>query len=640
MAGRKLVRLKAKSTRSLKSSERTIKQSHPLLHLSDQDPQTEFLDDTEETGVECLDRFWSGVYKRGSAKYSSPKKACKIIRSIQENDTRSYVHDKVKLHDGKLLSEMFSNYIKGAKAILDNYMKQDFVSGSSRRWFLDGESKEGDDEDIAGREFAEFLARKDLAKLPKHHTKDKGKPLYGFSSSKADPVLAFRNGDTGPSLRRAEAQETLRVAKKAVRFKRPSSSVLDLLSVISSEDERAQTKSEEQNANHEAFEQTKLADSFINKEVSVHPKETSLPVVQKYKLDDRPIPRVDSLRASRGLASYQNKGFESAIGTVSNGLISKANENHTNRRVRKTKQVRNDRPVGRQDPITGRNNNFNSAGGDLSSNKTTTKLTGNDSQRRALRKCQVRVGRKASLAKISIGLSLNSGKQSSSPLPAKTMETNTSTSSSVNVSSKPLKSEKGREMPTHSKTEQYDIPFDKTNDEQAPKSEAATSKEAKPHGPNKWNKTLRIMKDISLSSTQHRSWEEADYSKLSKLLGVPMAKLPTKSQTLLRNDTDLPIDEMHKNSVVPERATGTSDRSHDKGVSSSVMKAGKTTVLETSLKKPVLLQRPTLKKYDSLGVGKTAEVTKLSQFVRYEFDIPDDLDANLEHLSLHGYLHG
>eukprot|EP00795_Rhopilema_esculentum_P011560 gene11560-21794_t len=42
--------------------------------------------------------------------------------------------------------------------------------------------------------------------------------------------------------------------------------------------------------------------------------------------------------------------------------------------------------------------------------------------------------------------------------------------------------------------------------------------------------------------------------------------------------------------------------------------------------------------YGSLGVGKVAEVTTVSSYVRYQFDMPDDLDDSLEHLRLHGYL--
>ena len=637
MATFKLVSPKAKRTSkcSLKFSKRARKQTHALSHLSKQAQETEFLDDTEETGVACLDRFWSEFHKRGSAKYPSPKRTCKIIQSIQENDTRSYVHDKVKLHNGKLLSEMFSNYIKDAKTILNNYMKQDFRSSSSRRWFLDGERKQDGDEDIAGREFAEFLARKHLAKLPKHYTKDKGKPSNGFGPSLADPVLGFQNGGTWPDLGRVEAQDTPHIEKKTVRFKRPNSSVLDVLSVISSEDGGTQRKHEEFMARSVVFEQVNLTGSVMNKEVAAYPGETSFPVAHKYKLDDSPISRTENLAA---FASYQNKGPESNGEIISNGMVSEVNHCHAKRRTRKTKQIRNGRPNGRQTLIAGRNSDLNS-GGDVS-NKATSKRNGNDNKEITVRKCQVRNGLKPSLAHSNNGRSFNSRKQTSPSLPTKASETNRSTASSVHVyvSGKPLQNETAKEMLPPSQADQYDKPFNKTNDKQMPKTEAVTSKEAKQKAPNAWNKTLRIMRDISLSSSQQRSWEEADYSKLSKFLGVTIAKLPVKGHTLLRNDTDSPTFDVDKSSAVPERVT--SDRGHYKGVSSPVMRSRKSNVLETGSKKQVLLQRPTLKKYDSLGVGKTAEVTKLSQFVRYEFDIPEDLDANLEHLSLHGYLHG
>ena len=629
MATFKLISPKAKRTSKcpLKFSKRAAKQTLAFSPLSKQAQETESLDDTEETEVACLDRFWSEFYKRGSAKYPSPKKTCKMIQSIQENDARSYVHDRVKLHNGKLLSEMFSNYIKDAKTILDNYMKQDFRSGSSRRWFLDDERKQDDDEDIAGREFAEFLARKHLAKLPQHHTKDKGKPSNGYGPSLIDPPLASRNGGRGPGLDRVEAEQTPHIEKKTVRFKRPNSSVLDVLSVISSEDEGTQRKHEEFVASPVAFEQTNLTGRG--------PGETSFPVIHKYGLDDRPTSRTDNPAT---FASCRIKSPECNGETISNGMLSEVNDCHANRRIRKTKQVGNGRPNGRQTLIARRSSNLNSEG-DVS-NKATSKRNGNNGQKIAVRKCKVRNGQKPSLEKSNNGISLNSRKQTSPPLPTKTIETNKSTASSVYVyvSGKPLQNEKAREMLTQSQGDQYDKPFDDTKEKQIPKAEAVTSKEAKQKAPNAWNKTLRIMRDISLPSSLQRSWEEADYSKLSKFLGVPIAKLPVKGHTLLRNNTDSPTGDLAKNSAVPERVA--SDSGHYKGVSSPVTRYRKSTVLETGSKKQVLLQRPTLKKYDSLGVGKTAEVTKLSQFVRYEFDIPDDLDTNLEHLSLHGYLHG
>ena len=48
----------------------------------------------------------------------------------------------------------------------------------------------------------------------------------------------------------------------------------------------------------------------------------------------------------------------------------------------------------------------------------------------------------------------------------------------------------------------------------------------------------------------------------------------------------------------------------------------------------------TLGRIDSdFGAKKIAEITMLSSYVHYKFNVPEDMDANLEHLSLHGYLH-
>ena len=159
----------------------------------------DYADSIDSHSVDSVDVFWSNLGKRNSNLSQSTERMCPIIRNIRERASRGFVHDEVQLNDDRIISQMYSSYIKDTKVLLNNYLGPS-LDGFFRRksWFLDT-TKEGE---VKGKEFAEYLLARTKNKSHASNTKQiKNKQTTSLS----------------PNSNRDENQRS--VQKKNVRFK-------------------------------------------------------------------------------------------------------------------------------------------------------------------------------------------------------------------------------------------------------------------------------------------------------------------------------------------------------------------------------------------------------------------------------------
>eukprot|EP00795_Rhopilema_esculentum_P011559 gene11559-21793_t len=204
----------AKSDKYFKRNGRVFKFDNTPVHIYSNETvkRTKFLpkrhcdDDLDEKSVDSIDKFWTNFARvRTPRNRESLEKDCSMIRSIRERVVRGYVHDEVQLNDGKIVSQLYSQYIKDTKSLLMDYLDPKHSRDvCNKGWFLNDVSE-------TGREFAQFLSSRWQARKPENPFPCKS------SCCKSKATARIENSPVN--------------VKKNVRFNTPSSYIEKLSSI-------------------------------------------------------------------------------------------------------------------------------------------------------------------------------------------------------------------------------------------------------------------------------------------------------------------------------------------------------------------------------------------------------------------------
>ena len=467
----------------------------------------------DSSSLDSVDAFWSRLATRNSCSKVVHERTYPIIRAIRERAAREYVHDEVRRNDNKSVSQMYSNYIKKMKEVLNSYSDPSLEEILKRKcWSLET----GKDVEARGREFGRF------AHANRKHRKDvsNARQTTGNSFSLA---LNSKGGMAQTSS-----------LKKTVRFKDlPESSNRD-----------HETAADPQSNN---FNDLQAADK-----TSIALRDTK-----------------DKTKMHRGCKTSATKP-----GVIRSKDPSDASFKHRERNYRKYRLS-----------IRGILKKETAGKTSIVPTWTTTK-----------RSAEVQGRSEQQYSK------LTSKKRTSS----KTEKTRTKSGAMF-----PDDSNVGRE-------EQFE------------------EDHVRSYPNSKWNKSLALLRKGNLSSfyQERKHSEEAESkSEPSLTLGVPNLSMKTRRRSITPE-----LSSLASNS--PTRKYSRDMRGKLEVAKGAWKNYQKPVPAEQGLKNsnPKAKKAVELQQYNGIGVGKVAKVTTVSSFVRYEFDIPEDLDASLEHLRLHGYL--
>ena len=467
----------------------------------------------DSNSLDSMDAFWSRFATRNSCNKVVHERTYPIIRAIRERTSRNYVHDEVQRNDNRIMSQIYSNYIKKMKELLNSYSDSSLEEILQRkRWFLET----GKEFEARGREFGRF----------RHANRKYKKDLSSARQAKGNAFSLALNSQGGM----AQASSH----KKTVRFK--------------------------------------------------------------------------------DLPESSNKDYETATDPHSNNINDLQAAGKTEIALRDTKDEKH--------MHRSRNN---------SANKPEIKRS-KDPFDAGFKHRE----RNHSKYRLSIrGILKKETATNASIVPARTT---TKRPAEVPGRSEPQHNELTRLQRTSSKMEKTrkksGLVF--SDDSNVTREEQAAQAHVRSNPSSKWNKSLALLRKGSLSSWyQERKHSEGPESKSepSLTLGVPSVSMNTRRKSITPELSSLasnsPLRKYSRDIRRKLEEAKGAWKNHQKpvpaeqGLKNSNSKA----------KKPVDLQQ-----YNGIGVGKVAKVTTVSSFIRYEFDIPEDLDASLEHLRLHGYL--
>ena len=514
----------AKSDKYFKRNGRVFKfDNTPVRNSSNENvkrtkffPKRHYDDDLDENSVDSIDAFWTNFARvRTPRSRESLEKDCSMIRSIRERVVRGYVHDEVQLNDGKIVSQLYSQYIKETKSLLMDYLDPKHSRDTCRKgWFLN-------DVNETGREFAQFLSSRWQARKPEN-------PVPGKSSS-------YRSKAS------AQIENSPVNVKKNVRFNTPSSYIENLSSI---EDEPGLNDTGSQ-YNLETAEECSI--------------NTSLTVVALANHVN--IPRSTHSSQAR-LHPIAENGQDNFTKTASTNAIDK---NPMKKELRE------------KDPASS---------GEINSPLGFTQLQRQQASNTAFVKAFV-----------------------VKKLPNKLSASNFNASHKRKNSSTIQRSGDGHESAVG---------------------------QVKSNLIGTWSKSVRLLRGVKFVTVLDKVDKKKEELQAPGLLGIlPISAMPRRlSETPESCGSGSPSN-LQKHDFKSKRSTGRKTLlPPTKAVRKSSMAEGSERRNVTSPKK---FAREKCH-YGSLGVGKVAEVTTVSSYVRYQFDMPDDLDDSLEHLRLHGYL--
>ena len=475
----------------------------------------DYEDSIDSHSVDSTDVFWSRLAKRSETSNVSTEKTYPMIRAIKERASRGFVHDEVQLNDDRIISEIYSNYIKKTKALLNNYIDPNLAEFFHRKsWFLDT----GKEAETTGQEFAKFLQAK---------TKYKRNLVDNSQTRKEASSLS-------PESKRGGKQRSVR--QRNVRFMG-----------VPDSNRGSDQNSADGNAtlmNNQCSETGDRQEMLLSSPSTAKDNDVGIPLNVKANIESRSRNAVLFTKSSDSRFKQGENDSRKSMLSI-RGILKKES---SERRLFVTARRTTNRPsVGR----------------------LRNETAGNEVKRRG-------------------GFSIRKGKYINAP-----------------------ESNEDRESFT--------------------RQESAT-----PSSSNTWNRGMRLLRGIGAVSVLERRQKPKTTRKRpgnSSHLGVPNASVPWRRRSITPETSS-------QASNSPTRwqrgeMKGRSEPAH--GIHKGHKRLGK---LEKGSKRGDSQEKQGMEKqqHNDMGVGKIAEVTTVSSFVRYEFDIPDDLDENLEHLRLHGYL--
>lgn len=440
-----------------------------------------------------------------------------IIRNIRERASRTFLHDEVQLHDNRIISQMYSSYIKDTKVMLNNCLSPNSNEFLSRaQWLLDA----GEEGESIRKGLAEFLIARTKRRL--------GQLVVKVASTDQTSSLSSQ------SKRGAKTRNARR--KKNVRFR---DALLGDSCITESPFDDIKTRCYP--GIQEETPEAKIAASL-------------LPGSQQYRV---------VYESNNGHRSEQEMAGKALSGTNDCSLRSQSRGNLT--------------PAhGKQKSLHGILKN-GCGRLLLPANMTTGRHPNEKKARSELKK---------------------------SSKPQKEIEAGGS-----------MVGCEGAFRTSHDKNVTY------------------TTQNAKGDPGGTWNRSVRLLSGLRLVSAKVRQERTDENLHYSDFLGISSVQRQLGERSLTPEARS-------QSSISPLRCqNGDAGSMRDaKSRAAHGRKAQRNQLyFETGRRRMTSIAKQG-RQYDSIGVGKTAEVTAVSSYVRYDFDIPDDLDANLEHLRIHGYL--
>ena len=478
-------------------------------------------DSIDDNAEDSMDAFWSCISKRNAATSTIREKVHPLIRTIRERATRSYVHDKVQLNDDIIVSQIYSNYIKKTKSLLNNYIQPGLDTFSYRKcWFLDT----GKEVEAKGEEFAKFLLAR--TKFNRH--------FIGANKITRDASSLSSQSKRGGKQRS--------VQKRVVRFEE-----------VPDSDKRGKEDSKNSDA------------------VAIESPDSK-------KEDDRREPLLLS-------------------------LIKKESETETPQKMKRNGAQKSNGVL-----------SMNSSGSSFKEGEPNANNYGSPIR----------------------GILKKEAGDRRLFVPARRANTETSTA-------------QGKGEPVYNELKQQKGIFSKEGKGKADSKSESEFQEiadwrgkytrrdsSKSNQSEPWNRSMRLLREINVVSRLRGREKPAASEKMSDVssyLGIQNLSVQSRRRSVVSESSSQASNSPTRWQRGEMRGRFEAGKGAWKGHQRSGY-AEKESKRNNSRTK----QATKLRGYNDMGVGKVAEVTTVSSFVRYEFDIPDDLDDNLEHFRLHGYL--
>lgn len=479
--------------------------------------------------VDSVDVFWSSLSKRSKQCNQIVENVCPMIRNIRERESRAHVHDEVQLNDDRIISQLYSNYIKDTKLLLNNYLGSGLTEFFDRkRWFLDAGKEDG----TTGKGFSEFL-------IAKRRSLSNKKQL---GADKPDASHLKRGGKQ----RRGEKQRS--GAKKNVRFEE----------VLSNE--------------RSGDDETPCDD--------MHGSDADVMMEKKENMNTSP--------SKRSEADHED-----------NGNVSSYHDNISIKKITIT-----------------------------SSKKSQILANGAFNAREQVKIGEINKNQSKSIR----GILKKDSKNSRSFIMSQRVSNRETIDKKGEVK---IPSQHGRKRKEARRTEKGQYVQDGTDDSDgSARSIKGVQNHTKRDACGTWNRGVRLLRGVSFVTGKGERDDENARS--PSFLDIPhmgfkprRSLTPESSSQASSSPTGYQASDV-RNMLDAKRGLALHRRSHRKH-----------SILESALKRDRTESTSSWAKhqqYNGLGVEKVAEVTTISSYVRYDFDIPDDLDDNLEHLRIHGYL--